>query len=105
VETQSSVRIKELRHYVEAEPLALGVEEVSGNLSCFQVSSVASSYIAPVPLVSSALLREWPRILPSTSRSTAGATGRWRSCVGRVVGLTKVHYLCSSCGGRYSSCN
>ncbi|XP_075290309.1 hydrocephalus-inducing protein homolog isoform X2 [Opisthocomus hoazin] len=37
VETQSSVRIKELRHYVEAEPLALGVEEVFDILPLYGV--------------------------------------------------------------------
>lgn len=48
-ETQSPVRVKELMQFMEAEPLALGVEEVSGNLSHFCVASVASSYVVPTP--------------------------------------------------------
>lgn len=51
---------------METEPLALGVEEVSGNLSHFYVSSVASSHVPPLPLVSWVLLPEWPRVLTST---------------------------------------
>lgn len=35
-ETQSLVKIKELMQFIEAEPLALGVEEVSGNQSYFE---------------------------------------------------------------------
>lgn len=40
------VEIKELVQFMETEPLALGVEEVSGNLSRFHVSSVANRDVA-----------------------------------------------------------
>lgn len=49
VETEHPVRIKELMQFVETESLALGVEEVSGNLSFFFISSMASSYVALAP--------------------------------------------------------
>lgn len=51
-ETESPVRIKELMQFMEAEPLALGVEEVSGNLTCLCSS--------PFPRWPSVLLPEWP---------------------------------------------
>ncbi|XP_065519855.1 hydrocephalus-inducing protein homolog, partial [Lathamus discolor] len=41
--------------FMETEPLALGVEEISGNLSHFHISSVASSYLRLLSCISPVL--------------------------------------------------
>lgn len=61
-ETERPVRIKELMQFVETEPLALGVEEVSGNLSVFFISSVTSSYVALPPTGGPPGCSEWPHL-------------------------------------------
>ena len=62
-ETQSLVGIKELMQFMETEPLALGMEEVSGNLTC--ICSPHSHWWPSAPLT------EWPHTPPSTLQSTA----------------------------------